>query len=91
MPDWYNNEPYIEAIDAFYMKAFYDLSTCRTSGMSIGPIPWTAMVLYADRQRLDWDVTEAFIDIIRQMDNSFVDYQTAEQKRISDANKVAKK
>lgn len=40
--------------------------------MSIGPIPWTAMVKYADRYRLDYDVAEAFVDIIREMDVTYI-------------------
>jgi nitrogen fixation/metabolism regulation signal transduction histidine kinase len=56
--------------------------------MGIGPIPWTAMTEYARYLNLDRDVTEAFVDIMREMDNAYVEYQTAEQKRLSELSKA---
>ncbi len=64
----------------FYLKAFYDLSTCRSSGMGVGPIPWSAMIAYAEWYGLDRDVTEAFVDIIREMDSAYIEHTVEEQK-----------
>lgn len=63
------------------MKAFYDLSTCRSAGMGIGPIPWNAIIQYAGWYGLDRDVTEAFVDIIREMDSAYIEHTVEEQKR----------
>lgn len=90
LPEWYDDEPLIDPVDIFYLKSFYDLSTCRSSGMSIGQIPWTAMITYATHYGLAWDVTEAFIDIMREMDEAYIDDQTKEQKRLSDMKMQSK-
>ena len=84
LPEWYEDEPVIESADIFYLKSFYDLS------MSIGTVPWTAMLEYASHYRLSWDVTEAFIDIMREMDQAYIEYQTEEQKRVSAMKKQSK-
>jgi hypothetical protein len=75
-------------MDVFYMKAFHDLSTCRSSGMSMGPIPWTAMVTYADRYRLDYDVAEAFVDIMRSMDAAYLVHHSEQQEKKAALNKT---
>lgn len=72
------------------MKSFHDLGTERNIGMSLGPIPWSKMVLYADRSKLEPDVAEAFVDIMRTMDVAFMKYNTAEQKRTAELNKPKK-
>ena len=69
------------------MKSFHDLSTERSVGMSLGPIPWSKIVQYADRYQLEPDVTEAFIDIIRTMDVAYMKHNANEQKKTADRNK----
>jgi len=44
--------------------------------MGVGSIPWTAMIQYASWYGLEKDVTEAFVDIMRAMDNAFIKYQS---------------
>lgn len=65
------------------MKAFNDLSTCRSTSMSIGPIPWTAIIEYANWYGLEKDVTEAFIDIIREMDAIYINSDLHKSKASS--------
>jgi len=72
------------------MKSFHDLGTERSIGMSLGPIPWSKIVQYADRSGLEPDVAEAFVDIMRTMDVEFMKYNTAEQKRAAELNKPKK-
>ncbi len=72
------------------MKSFNDLGTERNIGMSLGPIPWSKIVMYADEYGLDPDVKESFVDIIRTMDVAFMDYNTTEQKRTAELNKPKK-
>ncbi len=81
LPDWYINEPQISQVDYFYIKSFYDLSTCRNSGMSIGPIPWTAIKKYTEHYGLEFDVAESLIDIIKEMDEAYMDYQNKETEK----------
>lgn len=56
------------------MKAFNDLSTERPIGMSVGRIPWSRIIAYAERYCLERDVTEAFVDIMMTMDVAYLDY-----------------
>lgn len=59
--------------EAFYMDAFAALSTCRAEGSGfIGHVPWTAMVAYADRERMPADLARAFVVIIAEMDRGFL-------------------
>jgi hypothetical protein len=63
--------PHPEA-DNFYLHAFFDLTTCRAIGMDLGPIPWTAIVAYADRAGLDPAGCEAFVAVIRTLDGAYL-------------------
>lgn len=69
--------------DSFYLKAFRDLHTCRSVGMSLGPIPWIDVVYYAERFQLDHDLIEPFIYIIRAMDVAYQDWINKEQEKLN--------
>lgn len=55
--------------------------------MSLGSIPWTAMVQYSHWYGLEPDVAEAFVDIMREMDQTYVKYYNDEQKKKTELNK----
>jgi len=80
LPQWFLDEPHLYPGDVFYLKAFFDLSTCRQSGMGLGPIPWHIIVQYAKFYQLEEDVTEAFIDVIREMDTAFLEKNQPQDK-----------
>lgn len=54
-------------------EAFFELGTCRSIGMAIGPIPWTAIRDY--RIDHDMDVEESYIlsNCIRAMDRKWLE------------------
>lgn len=55
---------------SYYIECFSELSSCRVSGMALGPIPFTAVVEYARAFEV-----ENFIEfhwIIRKMDNAML-------------------
>lgn len=81
LPAWYEDEPELESSDVFYLKGFHDLSTCRSIGMGMGPIPWRDIIEYAGFYRLDEDITEAFVDIIREMDTAYLGWHSEERER----------
>lgn len=58
--------------------------------MSLGPVPWSKIVEYADRYGLDPDVSEAFVDIIRTMDVAYMKHCSEESKRTAELNKRSK-
>lgn len=82
IPEWFENEPVVDIGDDFYMKSFYDLGTERSIGMSLGPIPWSKIVAYASHYGLEPDVTEAFVDIIREMDVVYLDYNANNKPKV---------
>lgn len=76
----------------YYLDAFSELSSCRNSGMGIGPIPFTAILEYF--KLFGVEDFEEFLYYIRKMDNAYVilanDKINAESKNNS-AAKVVKK
>jgi len=68
-----------------WLAAFWELGTERQIGMSIGPIPHSAIVAYADRR--GWHDEALFLDCIRAMDGVFLDYMAKDpkdRKRVND-------
>ena len=64
---------------SFYVDVFRELSTCRQSGMGVGPIPFTAVVEYF--RLFDTGMSlDDFLFIIRVMDNAYLDF---EDKKLS--------
>lgn len=57
-----------------------ELSTCRAIGMAMGPIPWTAVERYADREGLVGDDYEQFVVLVRMMDVAYLEYQAEQAK-----------
>ena len=63
------------------MQAFWELSSCRDYGGGVtGPIPWTAIMQYADRSRMDADMTDIFLNVIRALDSVWIEYQSKNSK-----------
>lgn len=87
LPQWFLEEPVMQGADSFYMRAFWDLSSCRNIGMSTGPIPWNIIVTYGERYGLDEDTLETFIYVMRSMDREFLHWCDEEQKRLSGEGK----
>jgi hypothetical protein len=57
----------------FQWQAFWDLHTDRPMGMSVGPIPFGAIHVYADRYGIEGvDEFDAFRDLIRAMDDAYL-------------------
>ena len=71
-PEWFLEQPEVLEGDAFYLKAFDRLSTCRPAGAGLGRIPWTASIQYAERAGLTLDMADAFVSIIEAMDGVFL-------------------
>lgn len=67
-----DREPDIGPFD-FYFEAFKELSSCRVSGMALGPIPFTAIVEYSKLYAIE-DIDE-FRYVIRRMDDFLLDHE----------------
>lgn len=65
----------------YYVDAFRELSSCRNSSMSIGPIPFTAIVEYF--KLFGVGDFEEFLYFIRVMDNTFLNLEYDRDKKKS--------
>lgn len=64
---WYLHQPAPVRGDELYYEAYRDLVTERTPD---GPIPWSAVMAYADRQGLSPDLADALWAVISKMDQA---------------------
>jgi len=55
--------------------------------MGIGPIPWTAVMQYAERVGFDRFNTDLFAHVIRSMDAVYLKWAEKERKRTPYSNK----
>lgn len=81
IPSWVLEEPLITEEDNFYLKAFKILSTSRINSMSAGVIPWSAILDYGIRFGLDSENLDPFLDIIMQMDDSYLEMIAKRDKK----------
>lgn len=59
----------LTAIDLPFWNAFHDLGSERQNGMSLGSIPWSKAIAYAEYHEMD---AEFFWLIIRQVDGEYL-------------------
>lgn len=81
LPDELDGAPLNTDAAVWILAAFWELNTCRPVAMGFGPIPWTAIVQYAEHHRLASDVFPAFVAAIRTCDNAWLDWQRERSKR----------
>jgi hypothetical protein len=59
-----------------YYLAYMDLDSCRSVGFAEGPIPWTAVQLWAQVHDLDKDTTAALHHHVREMDKAYLKHRS---------------
>jgi len=72
LPDWWDKKPPEVRGDDLYLMAFWELSSCRSFGMGVGPIPWNHIVAYGERKGLDARMLELFLYVIRALDEVYL-------------------
>lgn len=72
-------------MDNFYLGCFWDLSSTRR--YEAGPIPWDRAVEYGRHRGLDDDIINAFVDIMRAMDDGYLGWMAEEAERRRRAGK----
>lgn len=85
LPEWFLEEPEISRGERFIIQAFFELGTCRQTGMGIGPIPWIAIQSYAEIHDLDPDVAAVFTQMIRALDLAYLEHE--EERRMAEIDK----
>lgn len=53
-------------------EAFVELTSCRQMGMSVGPIPWTAIQKYAEAHQLTDGETWLLHGVVQHLDEIFI-------------------
>lgn len=81
LPSRIANAPHLlPGLDLYY-TAFLQLGTCRSVGMGLGPIPWTALNDYALRHGIDDEEFDIFVTLVRRLDAAFLGYQDEKRKK----------
>lgn len=62
------------------IKAWSELVTCRPIGMTVGAIPVTAVLALCAADGLDREATAIVREVIRIVDNQFLDQQASRQR-----------
>lgn len=74
VPERIQNAPDLFLGLELFFDAFMELSTCRNTGWSPGPIPSWCISEFCVRMELDEETTDDMIYHIRQMDQAFMKY-----------------
>jgi hypothetical protein len=81
VPAWVDEEPDAEPGDSFYMESFWELSTERQLGFTVGPIPITAIHFYAGVKGLPSSMMGLFEAVIRAMDQTYLKWAEETRKK----------
>lgn len=80
MPKWYLDEPVASDATRICISAFNELSTERSIGMAVGPIPESRIREHGVRLRLDDGTMVLFRAVIRALDVAFQDHVEKRRK-----------
>lgn len=80
LPDRIQNAPNLSPELEIYYRAFWELSTCRSVGFALGPIPWLAIRKYAEVGEFDSDMTQELHYYIRAMDERYLRWASDRSK-----------
>ena len=86
LPQWYREEPELESWDIFYHNAFWRLSTERSVGFAMGPIPHSKVLAYGYDAGLSSGTMVLFEAVIRHMDSAYVEWSSDQQTKARRAN-----
>ena len=74
LPQSIQNAPELWFGLELYLNAFFDLNTERSSGMGVGPIPWSAIDRYAERHGFDDEQRTDLQYHIRALDATYIEH-----------------
>tara|TARA_R110000803_G_scaffold20201_5_gene52227 strand:- start:8613 stop:8924 length:312 start_codon:yes stop_codon:yes gene_type:complete len=75
LPKWYTDRPTPRRGEDFFIGAFWELSTTRTFGQVIGPIPWNRIVEYGYHKGLEPDMIGVLELVVRELDECWLEQQ----------------
>lgn len=74
MPEAIKNAPNLLPGLELYYIAFNDLEASRDVGMGIGPLWWSTIQEWCEKNELDQEQTEACHIHLKQMDTAYIKY-----------------
>lgn len=80
IPDRILNAPLLPACLEFFVNAFWELSTCRSSGMGLGPIPLTAIFEYGRFYDCSDDLMEDLKQHVQMLDGVYMKHEARKSK-----------
>ena len=73
-------------IPKFYLQSFWELSTERQLGFTVGPIPDSAIRVYGSAQHLSPAMMVLFKTVMRSMDSTYRDWAESERQKSQKKN-----
>lgn len=81
LPDWYEDEPETTSHHDFLLRDFWDLSSERQIGFSVGPIPTSKIEERAERNGFDDAMMRIYKALIRMLDSKFQKWVNSEREK----------
>lgn len=75
IPERIANAPQLLPGLQIYYLAFVELSSCRSGGFSLGPIPWLAIDHYAARHEFEDEQYEDLFHFVQALDSEYIKYK----------------
>lgn len=90
IPDALKNPPELEPGLEWYLDCFWKLHTGRPTGFGEGRIPYIDVLQYAQILGLDAEETEDLEYMIRELDNTYLEWRAEQDKAGSQTTPAAK-
>lgn len=81
LPQRIQNAPELKLGLELYFGGFFDLNTCRQTGWSVSPIPWSSIAEYAKVYEFDTEQTDDLFFFVRKMDEVFINHHSKKDKQ----------
>ena len=75
IPDSILNAPELTIGLELYLEAFFDLNHDRQIGMTLSPIPWSAMQRYAKHYDFTAEQTEVLFFLLPRLDAAYIEQE----------------
>ena len=81
LPERIKNAPELAPGLGIYLRAFYELDSCRPVGMGEGPIPWTAVEDWCRSLGLDEEERDDVHYLVRRLDNAYLKHRESKRPK----------
>ena len=75
IPERIANAPVLLPGLIVYYLAFLELSSCRSGGFSIGPIPWSSIAMYAQLHEFEGEQLEDLFYFVQCLDSEYIKFK----------------